>query len=323
MLRFFRKQYEGLLLTAAVVAMAGPALVFAASDQVGTRAYPFLRIPVDARAVGMGGAATSTARGPFALEWNPAGAASVNRPTIGTSYLDYVLSGVHSGAVYFLQPAGNRGSYGFMIRYFRAGDIQETTQENPTGEGLPTFQSTDIVAKAAFAYRLTPDLYAGMSVGVISGGIADASSFGITSDYGVLWKDAWRKLNLGGAVRHAGTQTSAYVAVTDPLPVTVSGGASYDFFDRVLVAVDYGWSLDWEGTVDMGIEWEAVPDFFLRAGRQSRIADYQDFQNDAGLAGLTFGAGLRKVRSYQVDYGYASFGELGGTHRISLVLEIQ
>ncbi|NNE09928.1 MAG: PorV/PorQ family protein [Gemmatimonadetes bacterium] len=320
---FFRKQYCVVFLAAVIAGSASPDPVFGLSDQVGTRAYPFLRIPVDARAVGMGGAATSVVRGPFALDWNPAGAASVNRPTIGTSYLDYLLSGVHSGGIYFLQPAGNRGTYGFMIRYFRAGDIQETTQDNPTGEGLPTFQSTDIVARAAFAFRLSPDFYTGLTLGVISGGIADESSFGFTSDYGVLWKDAWRKLNLAGAVRHAGAQTSAYVAVTDPLPVTVSGGASYDFFDRVLVAVDYGWSLDWEGTVDMGIEWEAVPDFFLRAGRQSRIADYQDFQNDAGLAGLTFGAGLRKIRSYQVDYGYASFGELGGTHRISLVLEIQ
>lgn len=310
-------------IVAALLILPLPASVHAVSDQVGTRAYPFLRIPVDARAVGMGGAATSTSRGPFALEWNPAGAASVNRPTIGTSYLDYVLSGVHSGGVYFLQPAGNSAAYGFMVRYFRAGDIQETTQANPTGEGLPTFQSTDIVARAAFAYRLTPDLYAGMSLGVISGGIDDVSSFGITSDYGLLWKNAWRKLNLAGAVRHAGTQTSAYVTVTDPLPVTIAGGASYDFFDRFLLALDYGWSLDWDGTVDLGVEWEAVPDFFLRAGRQSRIADYQDFQDDAGLAGLTFGAGLRKIRSYQVDYGYASFGELGGTHRISLVLELQ
>ncbi len=295
-----------------------------AGDQQGTRAYPFLRIGTDARAMGIGSAYTAIAVGPGGMDWNVAGIAGLNRPAVTTSFLDYGLSGVGAGSIAFVQPMGTRGSVGVGVRYFRVGDIPTTTEANPTGEGLGNFSSTDIAARLAFAYRLTPGLHAGISGSVISGSIDDRGSFGLSSDYGLLWNRAPAGLRLGAALRNVGTQTSAYFEIVDPMPTELSFGASRPFpGSGLLIGIDYNWSVDWEGTVDLGVEWTPVTDFFLRAGYNGRGAELRDSSEEAGIAGYTFGLGFRKVRAFAIDYAYASLADLGGTNRVSFTWEFQ
>jgi hypothetical protein len=112
--------------------------------------------------------------------------------------------------------------------------------------------------------------------------------------------------------------TSAYQETTSPLPTQIAFGAAYPFFGRsVLLAYDYTWAVDWEGAHSLGVEWEVVYDFFLRSGYRTHLSDLRDASEDADLTGLTFGIGLRRIRAYNLDYAYASMGDLGGTHRFS------
>ena len=73
-----------------------------------------------------------------------------------------------------------------------------------------------------------------------------------------------------------------------------------------------------EGGIQALRNWQVVDDFFLRSGYRSRFSDLRDRSEEPGIAGMTFGVGFRKVRSYAIDYAYASLADLGGTHRITL-----
>ncbi len=272
----------------------------------------------------MGEAFVSVATGPDGALWNAAGAATVNRPSLSTSFLDYALDGIHAGSIVFVQPLGRRGSVGAAARYFRAGGIARTTEENPTGEGLGDFSATDIALKLILAFRITDRIFVGGSGAVLSGSIDDSGAVGISSDFGVLWRNVVGRLRIGGAIRHVGAQTTAYAETTDPLPTEFAAGASYPFFTgRLLLAGDYNWSVDRDGSFNSGMEWQVVDDFFLRSGYRSRFSDLRSASEEPGLAGMTFGGGLRKIRSYAIDYAYASLGDLGGTHRFTFTWDFR
>jgi len=314
------RRYSHILRSLVIVSTAVlvVASVSSAGDQVGTRGFPFLRIGTDARSIAMGEAVVSSPLGANGPDWNAAGIAMVNRPVLASSFLDYVLDGVHAGSIAFAQPLGGRGSVGLSARYFRVGGIPHTTEEDPTGEELGEFSSTDIALKFTLAYRVSKEIFLGASGAVLSGSIDEYGSLGISADLGFLWKNAIGRLRLGGAVRHLGTQSSAYIEEADPLPTQMAIGGSYPLYgSALLLAADYHWTVDWGGAMDAGVEWEAVRDFFLRGGYRSRFSDLRDRSDDPGIAGMTFGLGFRKVRAYAIDYAYASLADLGGTHRFS------
>ncbi|RPJ43742.1 MAG: PorV/PorQ family protein, partial [Candidatus Latescibacterota bacterium] len=257
------------------------------------------------------------ADGPEAIEWNPAGIAFLNHPAVTTNYLKY-LTDMHAGAVAFAQPAGKRATWGLSLRFFTVGDIPRTTIENPTGTGLDPFSSTDLSFKAALGYRLASDLAIGVTGAIVTGTIDDASAFGYSSDVGLLWRDALWGLRLAAAARHIGALASAYVEEVDPFPTEGVVGVARSFFGRALLASAEGvYSVDRETDFHLGAELEVVTDFFLRAGYRTEAGDLREGDSGADLAGLTFGLGFRRVRSYRVDYAYASMGDLGGTHRFS------
>jgi hypothetical protein len=204
-------------------------------------------------------------------------------------------------------------------RYFRVGGIQMTTEDNPTGEGLGEFSSNDIALKLTLAYRLSRNIFVGAAGSIVSGTIDEYGSLAVTSDYGFLWRNAAGPLRVGGAIRHVGSQTSAYIEEVEPLPTQFALGGAYPLADgALLLAADYQWSVDWGSALNGGAEWQVVDDFFLRSGYRSRFSDLRDRSEEPGIAGMTFGVGFRKVRSYAIDYAYASLADLGGTHRITL-----
>jgi len=288
-----------------------------AGDQLGTRAFPFLRIGVDARATGMGDAYSAVADGAEAAEWNPAGLAVPNHPTLTSGYLKY-LSDMHAGSLSFAQPVGRRFTWGLSVRFFTVGGIPRTTVENPTGEGLGEFSSTDLCFKAAFALRVTSRIALGMTGGVVTGTIDEATAYGFTSDYGLLIRDLIGRMRVAAAVRNAGTMSAAYVGEVDPLPTEIVFGLAHPFIDRkLLLAGESAWSVDRGTEWHVGAEWEPVTDFFVRSGYRTEGSDLRDGERASDLAGLAFGVGFGRVREYRIDYAYASMGDLGNTHRFT------
>lgn len=302
------------VLAAAALFAAGTA---AANDQVGTRAFPFLRIGVGARPVGMGEAFTAIAEGAEGLEWNPAGVGQLNHPTLSTEYMSYIED-VHSGSVAFAQPVGRNTTLGISLRFFSVRAIPRTTLDNPSGDGLGDFGSTDLSFKGTVAYRLGRNFFFGASGAIITGSIDGESALATSADCGLLVRNLWRRLRIGAAVRNLGTMNAGYIEEVDPLPARVAAGAAYPFFDRrLLLSGEWSWSVDWENSLDLGAEWEVVTDFFLRTGYRSHPAEVRDRSEDGDFAGLTFGVGFRKIRGYGFDYAFASLADLGSAHRFS------
>ena len=301
------------------VALFGFTAAAGANDQAGTRGFSFLRIGLGARAVGMGGAYTAVADGAEGLFWNPAGAAQINHPQVATHYIHY-LSDLHAGSIGFAQPAGRWTTVSFSLRFLSAGGIPRTTVSDPTGATSGEFAATDLAFGAGLAFRVGDRMMIGGNGSVIRGGIDGESALAFSGDAGVLFRDFFRRLKIGAAFRNAGSMTSGYLNETDPLPTVASVGAAYPFFDRrILLSADWNWAVDWDSRIAFGAEWEAVNDFFLRGGYRTHHEDLKDDSAGGDLTGLTFGLGVRRVRAYRIDYAYASMGDLGGTHRFSLV----
>lgn len=304
--------------TAALIALFGFAAAAGANDQAGTRGFSFLRIGLGARAAGMGEAYTAVADGAEGLFWNPAGAGQINHPQIATNYIHYVAD-MHAGSIGFAQPAGRFATWNLSLRFLSAGDIPRTTVADPTGAGSGEFSATDLAFGAGLAVRVGDRFFLGANGAVISGGIDGESALGFSGDFGLLVRNAYRRLRLGAAVRNAGTMTSGYLNESDPLPTVVSAGTAYPFFDRrFLLSADWSWAVDWDSRFAVGAEWELVNDFFLRGGYRTHLDDLRDDSTGGDGTGASFGLGFRRVREYQIDYAYASMGDLGGTHRFSI-----
>jgi len=60
-------------------------------SKTGSNAAAFLKIPVGARATGLGGAVVATVDGPSALYWNPAAITGVKEISISAEYSDWLL----------------------------------------------------------------------------------------------------------------------------------------------------------------------------------------------------------------------------------------
>jgi hypothetical protein len=86
----------------------------AGTNKVGTAAGTFLRIPVGARAVGMGGAFVSLANDPSSLFWNPAALATDSSSGLLADHAPW-LPGMTFDYLGVVLPLQELGTVGFAV----------------------------------------------------------------------------------------------------------------------------------------------------------------------------------------------------------------
>jgi hypothetical protein len=293
------------------------------NDRVGTSIFNFLKVGIGSRPMGMGGAFTAAADDPHAIYWNPAGLALVRNPEASGTYVSY-FSGVDAGTIVFAQPVRKVAGFGVSANFLRVGGIQTTTNENPTGAGLPEYSSKDLAISAAWGSRLVGRLYGGASASFLYEGISARGGFSTTGtafNVGFLFRPPIEGVTAGVAVRHWGYQLALYGDEAEDLPLTVAGGIAVRPLERrLLLALDVEKPRDNDVGVNAGAEVMVVRDFYARAGYRSLDRRVRESASASDLAGLTFGLGIVGTRRYHVDYAYSSFADLGDVHRITLSL---
>ena len=280
------------------------------SSARGTSSAEFLKIPVGARASGMGGAVTAVTGEAAVLAWNPAGMAEAEKRQLFLSHSPSPEGTALSNA-YFVHPSG-RGAIGVGFTYFSAGDIDET--EPLAGGTVGTFRPSDWAATVGYAHRMS-----GWDLGIALKGVQTKiieSDSTIAFDGGILtpklWKDRMRfgasVLNTGGSLRLGDTAR--------PLPLQIAVGAAFTPNDRWTLSSDLKFPRDNDPYLCLGGE-AAYP-----VGADWRLAGRAGWEGamDETLghgAGFNLGLGVSKG-GIGVDYAFSPLGDLGEAHRLSL-----
>lgn len=280
------------------------------SSARGTSSAEFLKIPVGARAAGMGEAMTAVTGDAAVLAWNPAGMAESEKRQLLLAHSPSP-EGTSASNAYYVHPSG-RGSIGVGFSYFSAGSIDET--EPTAGETVGTFRPSDWAATVGYAHQLSGwDL--GLAVKGVQTKIIESDST-IAFDGGILtpkfWKERWR---LGASVLNAGGSLQLGDTAR-PLPLLIAAGAAFTPNERWTLSSDVKFPRDNDPSLCVGGE-AAYP-----VGADGRLAGRAGWEGgmDRGLgnfAGFNLGLGVSKS-GLGVDYAFSPMGDLGDAHRISL-----
>jgi hypothetical protein len=334
------KRLINIVLTALLVTP----VVVSAQSMVGTTAAYFLGIEVGGRSIGMGGAHVASVNDATALYWNPGAATQIrgnealfvhSQYLAGTSF-DYVASVFHMGGF------GTIGLSATMLDY---GNLIHTTIQDPDGTGL-TFGATDLAIGVTLARAMTDRFSIGGTAKFISQTIWHEQAMSVAVDVGTLYRTDFNGLVLGMSIsnfglpmRMTGSDLEHFYDIAEELdgnngkivstletgyfnlPLVFRAGISMDIFRNeimgMMFAVDALHPNNNYESVNVGIEYELLNKFYVRAGRKALFLEDSEEGMTAGFGLLIPMRGL-KVR---MDYGYEYFGRLKDIQNFSLALD--
>lgn len=338
-----------LLAAALALAPAAPALA-AFQDDAGVNGAQFLKIGAGARALGMGEAMVSSAEGPEAMYWNPAGLAAAKSFEVAYSRSELPDSVHHDYAALALPALWTGGVFGFAFTRLSQGAIERVDRVGvQTGSFAPqssaisfgwgrSFVEDDALTKdrgyfrdswniAAANRRFEDDdrepwtgaFRAGGAVKIVSETLGDRTATTAAADGGVVYRPSVRPaLAMAWALRNAGGRLK-YIRDSEPLPLEVAFGLAHDWepeAGHVLTAAEAVLPLHARPYAKAGVEFEKTVAkgtyAIFRAGFHGRSVP------DLGiLSGLTFGAGAR-INRFSFDLGFQPLGALGQAFRLGL-----
>jgi len=283
-------------------------------DKAGTSAFPFLKINIGARAVGMGGAFTGLADDASTLYYNPAGMTSLEGNQYILGYHNYVVD-IQSGFVGSVWQLNDNSAFGAYASYLNYGDFTATDiQGSATGE---TFSGGDLLLAVGYARRLSYNFEIGGTAKFIFESLDEYSATGAAVDLGLKYSGDRRRFAAGITVQNLGTQLSALDDEKNDLPLTVRGGISYRPIGLALIlASDLIVPVDNNPDIALGVEYFELKPLYIRLGWNTFGTNYRSADSEDSWAGLSVGAGF-DIKPFNVGYAFQSGAELGDTHRIT------
>lgn len=275
-------------------------------------AIPWIRIPADIRASGMGDVGVATEADVNAARWNPAKLVWLGHTSeIGIAYLPYLRTLINDafllGANY-VKRVNDESALAVGFTYFTIGEVE--LRETIDQEGL-LVQPNTFTLDVAYGLQLNNELSVGAGLRFISDNqqtpddlTSDRAGNALAADIGVFYRSKMQvtegndsRWRAGIALSNVGTPI-AYVSdgPESPLPTTLRFGLGRDIIydydsslsltleaNTMVVAVsDNSWG------VGLGTEYVFRSDLFLRMGY------YLDTAENTDRNYLTLGAGVRR-----------------------------
>ncbi len=271
----------------------------------------FLKIPVDARGVGLGNAYTALTNDAASAYLNPAGLACASRINMTASH-NVLFAGMQQSFVGTGFNAFGRLGIGVNILTFDSGAIDgRDAQGNPTGD----FKAQDKAIGVAAAWRFSDSLSFGGGIKSIKQQIADVTASGQALDLGVQMR-LGKKLSLGTALRNLGSDMT-FIAEPYSLPTALHAGAALNITPSVTFATEARLPLNDDNAKPefaTGIEYN-----LLNLSRSYFWAPvvWRFGYLTPNTPGVGFGL---KLLGSQLDYALAPMPDLGVTHRITMRL---
>ncbi len=312
-----------LLAAAASVARADIIQLYG-EERAGSTGGQFLRIPVGARAVAMGGGMSATVRGPLSIFWNAA-AMHTQRAKHGlsVSHFEYA-AGIDIEHIAYVRRFAS-WQIGLGVGVLRSGEIERTTEVHPDGTGQ-TFNANQFLGVLALGRRLTDRFTLATTVKFLQENLDDYENRATVVDIGALYATGFGNSRIGFSLRNFGPDlklngtpppeaTSAAQWQSFSAPTIAVFGAAMDvglpMGRSMTLSLDFSHPSDEAEAIVVGNELQLGHGFELRGGYRSGIED----------GGLSGGLGLRVDGTgspLRLDYGFVDHGSFGVLHSISL-----
>lgn len=296
-----------------IILVLGSIQIGNAQNRPGSVGAEFIRVPVSARAAGMGGAYIAVTDGADAMYYNPAALVWTDKNTNFFANHTSYLAEINHEYFSVTRQSGNNG-YGMAITALYTDLMEETTPQQPGGTGRQ-FYVANYRGSFGYARKMTQKVSLGVKASVMHmrlfEGIDEQSvGFDIAADYHANFRDfrfAMKIANLGSEVK--------FVNESYPLPIKFEFGASMNAIEMENHQLKFSGSAfkpnDGDPRGQAGLEYAFNNLLYLRGG----------YKIDHDTEDYTAGMGLNMdVSGYvmQFNYGYSNFGDLGKVHRFGV-----
>jgi len=320
----------------AVIMATIPSLIFGdIFPKVGTAGLQFLKLGVDARAIGMGEAYTAVADDISSVYWNPAGLALTRNNQILLSHTNWFADINHEYVA--MSRRTHFGAVAMSISFLHMDQMDITTEElfGPTGE---TFSPYNLAVGLTYANQFTDRFTFGVTGKFLRESLGWESQHtvnGYSVDLGTSYNTGWRNFTIGMSLRNFGPDLEYTIDNDgdglfdeDPfdlidndgdglidedreeypfkLPMNFSLAIALDLYrsgnNALITSIQLDNCVDRMETWNVGAEYK-IGQFAIRSGYQFNYCE----------AGLSLGLGWRVPLSFaivDVDYAYTSMGNL-------------
>jgi hypothetical protein len=316
------------------------------TNKVGTAAATFLRIPVGARASGMGSSFVSLEDDPSGLFWNPSVLSSVRTNALVVDHSNW-MPGIKFYFAGIVLPFADAGTVGIGVTMLRTEEMEVTTPQEQMGTG-ETFTASSVALSLSYSRSLTDRFSIGGTFRYIRETIYNTSASAIAFDAGTIFVTPFAGIRLGASISNFGTKLQMdgedLNVRVDIAPAqegnnqSVVGRLHTDEFDlpllmrvgisgEVVKSEDFRLTLSVDGvnpndnapSVNVGGEIGLLNETLqLRAGYRDLFLDQNEFR-------VTFGLGVNRVKlvgglSVSLDYAFQQYVHLGNANRFTLTM---
>ena len=285
-----------------------------AGNRSGTVSGEFLKLPLDARTVGMGGAQVALASGPSSIAYNPAGMMSVADYGFSATYTAWFANIQYSyfGLVKNLQGLGTIGASVIMLS---TDDMVETTPTFPEGTGQ-MFRASDYAFSLSYGRQVTEQFMVGLNGKIIQSYLYNTEIGNATFafDIGTLYDIPVLHSRIGVSLTNIGRDLK-YINEAYSLPTALRFGILVDMMkmenQSLVSTLQIVRVNDADEQYNVGAEYTFDNTFSLRGGWKFSY-DQENFTGG-------FGAKMNMMGiNGSLDYGYNNFKFLPGTHSFTL-----
>ena len=336
------KKYLALLLVIILIPGLVSADIFAKS---GTAGLQFLKIGIDARAIGMGEAYTAVSDDISSTYWNPAGLALKQQPQLLLTHTEW-LADIRYEYVAFSKPFsfGTLAISGAMLHM----DYMDVTTEPQFGPNGETFTAGDMSVGLSYASAFTDKFAFGLTAKYLREFLDEYDVNGFSIDVGSLYNTGWKNLTIGMSLRNFGPNLKYELDNDDDgemdedpfdlldndgdgqidedreeldfkIPMNFSLGLAADLYrqnnQHLIASLQLDNSVDRRETYNLGTEYK-IGIFKIRAGYQF---GYDSYTYSGGF-GWSIPAQFAII---DLDYSYTNMGDLTESflktpHRVTL-----
>jgi|CXWL01.1.fsa_nt_gi hypothetical protein len=302
----------------AALALLLASLTDSAAAAVGA---PTLRRPLSPRATAMAEAYAAVPGGLSSLGINPAGLAAAARPELAATYNSGIMNDTF-GFFAWAQPLP-LGTAAAGLSYYDAGNIE---LRFANGQTETRNAGRDLVGHLAWALPLPAGLSAGATLKYYQFELAqEARASGPAADLGAQWATPIKGLSLGGSTQNMGPGVK-FEEESDPLPLTVRGGASWswksasvaaDSPDTYVLGTHFLASAEAIKTRDESVVAAFGSELAMDFATSTLIALRFGWRFNTDADRMTLGLGVREGR-YTLDYAFGDKRSLGQVHHAGL-----
>ncbi len=319
----------------AIITLLWALQLIAQNPNLGTSGAQFLKIPISARAAGMGGAYVGICHDATSVFWNPAGIAQAKTHSAHFSHTRW-FDTFNVNAASYIYNAGAFGAFAASMVSLGMAEMEVTTEFAPNGNGR-FFDAMDLALGLTYARNLTDRFRVGLTARYIQQRIWNETATGISFDVGTQYQLDFKHLTLAMSMTNFGPDMkfdgpdlkvtyddhpnfpnrlvpTRLETETYPLPLNFEFGIAMDIFTtqfaRAVVAIDAVHPNDNRERIHFGTEVSFYDRLFFRGGYK---LNHDDEQYNLGCGITAFVSGIL----LGVDYAYSVYDILSDVHRVS------